>query len=115
MRSTSDTRLDCAPLRSPTKNKQRVERPESERFVVKNTHEAPRHTGAVGHRAGGASAQKRVPKHMDEPNIFSGLVFCADCGKPLVLHRASTMKKTEYNFKEERLRQRRNCVAIDKD
>ena len=43
--------------------------------------------------------KKRVPKHMDEPNIFSGLVFCADCGKPLVLHRASTMKKTEYNFK----------------
>lgn len=36
---------------------------------------------------------------MDEPNIFSGLVFCADCGKPLVLHRASTMKRTEYNFK----------------
>ena len=31
--------------------------------------------------------KKRVPKHMDEPNIFSGLVFCADCGKPLVLHR----------------------------
>ena len=43
--------------------------------------------------------KKRVPKHMDEPNIFSGLVFCADCGKPLVLHRASTMKRTEYNFK----------------
>ena len=43
--------------------------------------------------------KKRVPKHMDEPDIFSELVFCADCGKPLVLHRASTMKKTEYNFK----------------
>ena len=43
--------------------------------------------------------KKRVPKHMDEPNIFSGLVFCADCGKPLVLHRASTMKQVEYNFK----------------
>ena len=24
--------------------------------------------------------------------------YCADCGKPLVLHRASTMKKTKYNF-----------------
>lgn len=43
--------------------------------------------------------KKRVPKHMDEPNIFSGMVFLADCGKPLVLHRASTMKRTEYNFK----------------
>ena len=35
---------------------------------------------------------------MDEPNMFSGLVCCADCGKPLVLHRASAMKKTKYNF-----------------
>ena len=35
---------------------------------------------------------------MDEPNIFSGLAFCADCGKPMILHRASTMKKTRYNF-----------------
>lgn len=26
-------------------------------------------------------------------------MFCADCGKPLVLHRAGTMKQTEYNFK----------------
>lgn len=34
--------------------------------------------------------KKRTAKHMDEPNVFSGLVFCADCGKPLVLHRAST-------------------------
>ena len=43
--------------------------------------------------------KKRTAKHMDEPNIFSGLVFCADCGKPMVLHRATTMKKLEYNFK----------------
>ena len=43
--------------------------------------------------------KKRTAKHTDEPNIFSGLVLCADCGKPLVLHRASTMKKVEYNFK----------------
>ena len=42
--------------------------------------------------------KKRTPKQMDEPNMFSGLVYCADCGKPLVLHRASTMKKTKYNF-----------------
>lgn len=26
-------------------------------------------------------------------------MFCADCGKPPVLHRAGTMKQTEYNFK----------------
>ena len=43
--------------------------------------------------------KKRTPKLMEEPNLFSGLVFCPDCGKPLVLHRASTMKQVEYNFK----------------
>ena len=43
--------------------------------------------------------KKRIAKQMDEPNLFSGLVFCADCGKPMVLHRATTMKKLEYNFK----------------
>ena len=81
------------------KNKQRVERPESERFVVKNTHEALVTQEQWDIVQEVRQHKKRVPKHMDEPNIFSGLVFCADCGKPLVLHRASTMKKAEYNFK----------------
>ena len=43
--------------------------------------------------------KKRTPKQMDEPNMFSGLVYCADCGKTLVLHRAHTMKATQNNFK----------------
>ena len=81
------------------KNKQRAERPESERFVVKNTHEALVTQEQWDIVQEVRQHKKRVPKHMDEPNIFSGLVFCADCGKPLVLHRASTMKRTEYNFK----------------
>ena len=81
------------------KNKQRVERPESERFVVKNTHEALVTQEQWDIVQEVRQHKKRVPKHMDEPNIFSGLVFCADCGKPLVLHRASTIKKAEYNFK----------------
>lgn len=81
------------------KNKTIVQRPESEQFLVENTHpplisqeqweivqEVRRH-------------KKRTAKQMDEPNPFSGLVFCADCGKPMVLHRATTMKKLEYNFK----------------
>ena len=81
------------------KNKQRVERPESEQFVVKNTHEALVTQEQWDIVQEVRQHKKRVPKHMDEPNIFSGMVFCADCGKPLVLHRASTMKRTEYNFK----------------
>ena len=76
-----------------------MESPESERFVVKNTHEALVTQEQWDIVQEVRQRKKRVPKHMDEPNIFSGLVFCADRGKPLVLHRASTMKKAEYNFK----------------
>lgn len=36
---------------------------------------------------------------MDEPNMFSGLAFCAGCGKPIVLYRASTIKEPQYCFK----------------
>lgn len=25
--------------------------------------------------------KRRSPKHMEEPNLFSGLVYCADCWK----------------------------------
>jgi site-specific DNA recombinase len=32
--------------------------------------------------------KKHTFKYMDEPNMFSGLVFCADCGKTQVLYRA---------------------------
>lgn len=35
---------------------------------------------------------------MDEQDMFSGMVYCKDCGAKMVLHRASTMKKSDYNF-----------------
>lgn len=71
----------------------------NKQFVVKNTHEALVTQEQWDIVQEVRQHKKRVPKHMDALNIFSGLVFCADCGKPLVLHRASTMKRTEYNFK----------------
>ncbi len=43
--------------------------------------------------------KKRIPKQMEAPNIFSGITFCADCRRSMVLHRASTMKQANYNFK----------------
>lgn len=35
---------------------------------------------------------------MAEQNIFSGLVYCADCGGTMVLHRAHTMDAVKNNF-----------------
>lgn len=46
-----------------------------------------------------AHTRNAPPKQMEEPNIFSGLAYCADCKRTMVLHRASTMKRSDYNFK----------------
>lgn len=43
-------------------------------------------------------SHKRRRTNMDEQNMFSGLVYCADCGKPMVLHRAHTMKPEQNHF-----------------
>ena len=81
------------------KNKTIVQRPESEQFLVENTHPPliSQEQWQIVQEV--RQHKKRTAKQMDEPNLFSGLVFCADCGKPMVLHRATTMKKLEYNFK----------------
>ena len=43
-------------------------------------------------------SHKRRRTNMDEQNMFSGLVYCADCGKPMVLHREHTMKPEQNHF-----------------
>lgn len=43
--------------------------------------------------------KRRPPKHMEEPNLFSGLVYCADCGKYLVLCRTEKMREDQYYFR----------------
>ena len=80
------------------KNKKHILRPESEQVLVENTHEALITQERWDIVQTVRQHKKRTPKQMDEPNMFSGLVYCAGCGMPLVLHRASTMKKTRYNF-----------------
>jgi len=81
------------------KNKKLIRKPESEQILVKDTHPALITQELWDIVQDVRQHKKRIPKHMDEPNIFSGLVFCSDCGKPMVLHRASTMKESKYNFK----------------
>lgn len=39
---------------------------------------------------------RRRPTPMGEMNVFSGMVYCADCGKKMYLCRCSTMKQKEY-------------------
>ena len=81
------------------KNKKMIRRPESEQVLVENTHEPLISQEQWDIVQDVRKHKKRIPKHMDEPNLFAGLAFCADCGKPMVLHRASTMSRSSYNFK----------------
>ena len=43
--------------------------------------------------------KRQPPKHMEEPNLFSGLVYCSDCGKYLVLCRTEKMREDQYYFR----------------
>ncbi len=81
------------------KNKKIIYRPESEHVVVEHTHEALVSQKLWDVVQEVRAHKKRIPKKMDEPNIFSGLVFCPDCGKPLTLARASTMKRESFHFR----------------
>ncbi len=80
------------------KNKKAVHHGEAEQILVKNTHEALITQEQWDMVQELRQRKKRTPKHMKEPNLFSGLVYCADCGKPLVLHRAHTMDAVKNNF-----------------
>lgn len=80
------------------KNKKAVYHDEADQILVKDTHEALITQEQWDLVQELRQRKKRTPKQMDEPNLFSGLVFCSDCGKPLVLHRAHTMDAIKNNF-----------------
>ncbi|NLO21928.1 MAG: recombinase family protein [Syntrophomonadaceae bacterium] len=80
------------------KNKKQIERPESEWLKFESTHEPLISQELWDIVQDIRKHKKRPPKQMNTPNLFSGLVFCADCNGTLVLHRAHTMKETQNNF-----------------
>jgi len=79
------------------KNKKRVERPENEQVRIENTHEAiiDKTTWDI---VQDIRKHKRRRANMAEQNIFSGLIYCKDCGTTMVLHRAHTMDAVKNNF-----------------
>lgn len=80
------------------KNKKQITRPESEWLRFENTHEAiiDKEIWDIAH--GVRKSKRRLVKAMETPNPYSGLIFCADCGKLLNLHRAHTMAESKNNF-----------------
>ena len=55
---------------------------------------------------------KRRPTDMGEMNIFSGLVYCSDCGQRMYLCRCTTMKQKEYfNCSTYRKKKKKLCTS----
>ena len=78
------------------KNKAEVKRPESEQALVENTHE-PLVSQELWEIVREVRRHKRrAPKHMEEPGLFSGLVYCAGY---LVLCRTEKMREDQYYFR----------------
>ena len=79
------------------KDKRRVEHPREECMVFENTHPAliTREVWDIVQRV---RKNKRRLTKKEEQNKYSGLVFCADCGSNMVLHRAHTMSASYNHF-----------------
>ncbi|MFZ1758713.1 MAG: recombinase family protein [Streptococcus suis] len=79
------------------KNKKKIEIPKEDHLRFENTHTALI-TQKVWDIVQDIRQHKRRRTNMDEQDMFSGVVYCKDCGAKMVLHRAQTMKESQYNF-----------------
>ena len=79
------------------KDKRRVEHSREECLVFKDTHPALI-TQEVWDIVQRVRKNRRRLTKMEEQNKYSGLVFCADCGFNMVLHRARTMSASYNHF-----------------
>ena len=93
------------------KSKKKIDLPKEEWAIFENTHEAiiDQDTFDTVQRIRQA---KRRPTDMGEMSIFSGLVYCADCGQKMYLCRCTTMKQKEYfNFSSYRKKKKATCTS----
>lgn len=79
------------------KSKKRIAIPEDQQMVFENTHEAIIDQDTFD-RVQVLRQQRRRPTKMGEMGMFSGLVFCADCGARMHQCRSSTWTKEQECF-----------------
>lgn len=80
------------------KNKKRVDNPKEDWLIFENTHEAVI-TQQEFDLVQELRKNKRRPTKHEEVNPFSGICYCADCGKKLYLCRATTMTADQEHLK----------------
>ena len=71
------------------KVKASVQNPEDKQMVFENTHE-PIIDRATWERVQELRKQRKRPNRYDEVGLFSGIVFCADCGSVMYQQRYDT-------------------------
>ena len=105
---------DTVNFRSATrsfKDKTKIERPREEWKVFENTHEAiiDRETWELVQTL---RANKRRPNRTGEVSIFSGLLYCGDCGEKLYYSVTNNYKKEQaYFFCSSYRKNTANCTA----
>ena len=80
------------------KNKKRGDNPKEDWLIFENTHEAII-TQQEFDLVQELRKNKRRPTKHEEVNPFSGICYCADCGKKLYLCRATTMTADQEHLK----------------
>ena len=80
------------------KNKKRVNNPKEEWLIFENTHE-PIITQQEFDLVQELRKNKRRPTKHEEVNPFSGICYCADCGKKMYLCRATSLTEDQEHLK----------------
>ncbi len=78
------------------KDRTKVQKPKEDWLIFEDTHPAiiEQELWDIAHKT--REGRKRRRKEVSEPNIYAGLVFCADCGENLILHRSKANKNSKF-------------------
>ena len=79
------------------KSKKVIHNPESEWMIFENTHD-PIWTEAIADAARAARQTRRRPTKMGEMGMFSGMMFCADCGSVMYQCRATSFRREQEYY-----------------
>lgn len=93
------------------RSRKRIDQPRTDWAIFENTQEAivDKQTFDAVQKI---RENKRRPTDMGEMSIFSGLVYCADCGQKMYLCRCTTMKQKEYfNCSSYRKKKKATCTS----
>jgi len=83
--------------RKSYKQKKKIENDKSEWKIFENTHE-PIIDQSTFDIVQKIRANRKRPTKMGEMPMFSGILYCADCGKKLSFHRRANDPDTKHKF-----------------